>query len=340
MYKQSSLQPIINLLKSWEVLSPTDIAWYFGKSKAIIHKYLKELEIQEQVEKVWIWTHVKYRLRNIKDHDIKKILSYNDLEKNIPYQNIDVLEKEFLKFAPNGEIWKGYTWFVRRCDERKLDVQSKSQQFVNIYKHIISIQNTCGMLDVTKIFSENISPSYINLLCYADQYKWMEFGRWKLAEMTFYAKQSQNLGLIKESIDLIRHKLTCLIKERSPDAIAMTPHSIHRTNQLLLVLGRRLNDLKIPQVKLIKYFPNRIPIPQKSLKTREQRIQNAKETILINDPGSISKYKTILLIDDFVWSGATLNETAYKLKKAWAKKIIGFAFVWNANLSYDVINEV
>jgi len=47
-----------------------------------------------------------------------------------------------------------------------------------------------------------------------------------------------------------------------------------------------------------------------------------------------------LLIDDFVWSGATLNETAYKLKQNWVKKIIWFAFVGNANLSYDIINEV
>jgi len=49
----------------------------------------------------------------------------------------------------------------------------------------------------------------------------------------------------------------------------------------------------------VKYYPNGIAIPQKSLKTREQRIQNAKNTIFINDK-KIHKYKKVFLIDDFV----------------------------------------
>ena len=51
-------------------------------------------------------------------------------------------------------------------------------------------------------------------------------------------------------------------------------------------------------------------------------------------------YNTVLLIDDFVGSGATLNETAIKLKTAWVKKIIGFAFFGNLDLKYEVINEM
>ncbi len=48
----------------------------------------------------------------------------------------------------------------------------------------------------------------------------------------------------------------------------------------------------------------------------------------------------VFLIDDFVWSGSTLNETATKLKYEWVKEVHWFAFVWNMNLDYDVINEV
>jgi predicted amidophosphoribosyltransferase len=46
------------------------------------------------------------------------------------------------------------------------------------------------------------------------------------------------------------------------------------------------------------------------------------------------------LIDDFVWSGSTLNETAKKLKEEWVLIVDWFAFVWNLNLKYEVINEV
>jgi hypothetical protein len=52
-------------------------------------------------------------------------------------------------------------------------------------------------------------------------------------------------------------------------------------------------------VNIVKYYPNKIPIPQKSLKIREQRIQNARNTIFIDDK-NISKYKKVFLIDDFV----------------------------------------
>jgi hypothetical protein len=167
----------------------------------------------------------------------------------------------------------------------------------------------------------------------------MEFGRWKLAEMTFYAKQSQNKDLINKSIDSIILKLECIIKKKWFDSIAITPWSIDRKNQFLHFFKKRLEFLWLPFVNFIKYYPNNIAIPQKSLKTREQRIQNARNTIFV-DNKNIKKYKKIFLIDDFVWSGSTLNETAAKLKQEWILEVWWFALVWNMNLEYDVINEV
>ena len=96
----------------------------------------------------------------------------------------------------------------------------------------------------------------------------------------------------------------------------------------------------IPIIKLIKYAPYGTVVAQKTLKSRDQRIQNARDTILIELNQHLDQYHTVLLIDDFVWSGATLNETAKKLKSQGVKKVIAFAFVGNANLSYDVINEI
>lgn len=335
-YKRSSLQPIVNLLQNGETLSPTQIALFLNKSKVIIHKYLKTLLAQEEIQKIWEGSHTKYYIKGTtKINKVKK-----EIIPDIDYNFIEIIEKEFVKFASNGALLEGYNGFIQRCNTRDMNLKQKAEQFCKIYQHIKSIQNKCGMLEVTKIFKKNISPNFIDKLYYADQYKWMEFGRGKLAETTFYAKQSQNIWLINKSLDLIEQKLLCFIKDQKPDTIAITPHSIHRNNQLLSHLRKRLDKLNIPFIKLIKYFPHNIPIPQKSLKTRKQRIENAKETILINDPSSIKQYPKILLIDDFVGSGATLNETAQKLKNTGCKKVIGFAFVGNANLTYDVINEI
>ncbi len=52
------------------------------------------------------------------------------------------------------------------------------------------------------------------------------------------------------------------------------------------------------------------------------------------------KYKNILLIDDAVGSGATMNETAKQIKnKGIAKKIIGIAITGSFK-GFDVISEV
>ena len=164
--------------------------------------------------------------------------------------------------------------------------------------------------------------------------------------MTFFAKQSQDKNLIWESISEIILKLKCFIKQWNFDAIAIVPWSICRQNQLLHFLKKELEFLNLPFIKIVKYYPNKIPVPQKSLKIREQRIQNARNTIFINDKnikkylGAPWGYKKVFLIDDFVWSGSTLNETACKLKEEGVKKVCGFAFVWNLDLSYEVINEV
>lgn len=119
----------------------------------------------------------------------------------------------------------------------------------------------------------------------------------------------------------------------------MTPWSIERKNQLLTYLREGIVVSGLPFIHIVKYYENGIPIPQKSLKTREERIQNARNTIYVHDK-KISNYKKVLLIDDFVGSGATMNETAKKLKDEGVNTVVGFALVGNLNLTYDIINEI
>ena len=97
--------------------------------------------------------------------------------------------------------------------------------------------------------------------------------------------------------------------------------------------------IKLPQLELMKFYEWSVIVPQKSLKWTKQRIRNARETIF---PVANQKpIKKLLLIDDFVGSGATLNESAKKIKKlGLAKEIFWLALVGNVDLSYDVINEV
>ncbi len=334
----SSLKPILDCLTGNKVLSPSEIGDILGKSKVIVHRYLKELISQWKVKKIWTGSHVKYTLlwNKAKENSWKQ---QKDIFIDLPYEQLEIIEQTFYKFTESSTLLMWVKWFIERCNARNMDIEEKAKQFVKIKLHIDKMKNKCGLLEATQAFKNNVSHLYLDHVYYADQYNWMEFGRGKLAELTFYAKQSQNKQLINQAIEMILLQIQCIIQHSGIDAIAIIPPSIPRIHQLLKILHNKLKGYHIPFIPLVKYSPSKIPVPQKSLKSREQRIRNAKETILVNEIRTMP-YKKILLIDDFVWSGSTLNETAHKLKELWIKQVIWFSFVGNTNLSYDVINEI
>jgi predicted amidophosphoribosyltransferase len=78
-------------------------------------------------------------------------------------------------------------------------------------------------------------------------------------------------------------------------------------------------------------------VPQKTLTKLEDRVENAKNTIVVDDTHT---YDILLLIDDALGSGSTLNETAQKVKKqGLAKTIIGLAITGSFS-GFEVISEV
>jgi predicted amidophosphoribosyltransferase len=99
-------------------------------------------------------------------------------------------------------------------------------------------------------------------------------------------------------------------------------------------------DLGLPKAELVKSYQGEIIVPQKSLSGLQERITNAQETIYLKSPLSAS-CKKLLLIDDAVGSGATLNEIAKKLRFAnpSIEQIIGFAIVGSVN-GFEVIREI
>lgn len=341
MYKVTSLQPVLDCFV-WDTyyLKASEITEKLWKWRTIVHKYLKELVAQWKLRKVWLGSRAVYEL-------VWKIstISQNVAEKtpqkqsSLSYDIIEVLQESFYKFAENGEILEWVTWFNKRCTLRNLPVEEKAKTYYKVKTHIDTLKNSCGVIETSSTFVKHVHTMYLDKVYYADQYNWMEFGRGKLAEMTFFAKQSQNKKLINQCIDMIIHKIICIVEKKDIDSIAIVPPSIARVNQLLKILQKKLQVLWYPIVGIVKYYPNQIPVPQKSLKTREQRLRNAQQTILISEK-KWHQYKRTLLIDDFVWSGSSLNETAGKLKEIWIKKVYGFAFVGNTNMTYDVINEV
>jgi len=333
-YRPTTLQKVLNLFKGNEKLWVTQLSQRSWLGRPVMHRYVKALVEHKKLKKSWSWPHVVYQLTD----PALSSQTENTPSVDFDYSTKSLLDDIFLKFSPTGEKMLGAVWLVQWCKKRDLDVKQKADAYIQIYTHIESLRDDCGLLDATTAFENNVDGYHMTATYYADQYKWMDFGRGKLAELTFYGKQSQSRRLIEESVGLFVDKITCLVREHSIDAIAFVPPSISRQQQLLYIINAHI-DPSIPRVRIEKFYTGDTKIPQKSLKKREDRIENAQKTIYVRDE-TAKNYKTVLLIDDFVGSGATLNQTAKKLKDEGVEKVLWFAIVGNMDLRYEVINEM
>lgn len=78
-------------------------------------------------------------------------------------------------------------------------------------------------------------------------------------------------------------------------------------------------------------------MPQKLLGKIEERINNAEHTFAVTET---VKYKHLLLIDDAVGSGSTINQVARKIKqKGIAEKVTGQAVIGSFP-GFDVITDI
>ena len=327
---------ISDLFEIKEVLWATDISNILGISRVIIHKVLKELLEENKIKKIWKASHTRY-----KSLIFSWVKEENNLVKNnlIDFKTKKFFDNNFYKFDSDWSILKWFSGFEYRVNDRNFQLDKSIKNYKKIFNYIDWLEDNCWLLDATEIFNKKFEENYMQKVFYGWEYSFMEFWRSKIAEMTFYAKQSQNKNLINKSIDEIFYKIECLIKTKNIDCIAITPWSIDRKTQLLWILKNRLEKFNLNYLNIIKYYPNNISIPQKSIKSKQGRIKNAQNTIFVRD-NMVKEYSNILLIDDFVGSGATLNITAKKILESWWKNVTWFSFVWSLDLSYEVINEI
>ncbi len=154
-----------------------------------------------------------------------------------------------------------------------------------------------------------------------------------------YSKQSQKRQLIDRAVEQVKPLIERIITIYAIDTIAFAPPSLPRKLQFMQEFADKL-DINLPKIQLVKSYKGDIIVAQKSLSGLQERITNARDTIFLKTPLSVGT-KNILLIDDAVGSGATLNETAKKLLvgNPQIESIIGFAIVGSTK-GFEVIREI
>ena len=138
-----------------------------------------------------------------------------------------------------------------------------------------------------------------------------------------------------EIISLSRTRIEDLVAEQKVDAVGFIPPTIRREVQFMKVLEKKLS-LPLPYVQLVKVSGD-IVIPQKALSRIEERVTNARVSMLVREK---RKFNKVLLIDDAIGSGATMNEVALKLKAQSVAKIVVGVAITGSFKGFEVIQEV
>lgn len=323
-------EKIIQLFEIKKELSVTEIVNEINASKQMVHLVLNTLIDNNFIDKIGRTPKTIYKLKVVTN---KKATT----TAIIPVEKQKFLQYNFILITEIGQLLKGLEAFENWCEKRNLPLEKTIDEFIltkDKYNQYIDKNGLISGLEKLKN-TKGYDKILLDELLYLDFYAVEQFGKTRLGTILHYAKQGQNKMLMTILIDEIKEKINTLISVYKIDAIAYVPPTIRRETQLMKVLANGLK-INLPSIEIQK-IGGIIPVPQKSLNKIEERINNAENTFVVK--GNVS-YKNVLLIDDAVGSGSTLNQIAGKIKnKQLAEKVIGVAIVGSFK-EFDVITDV
>jgi len=325
--KTNTSLKIIEFLKKNKEATATQISEFLGISYQGTFKQLNKLQVLNLIKKIGKPPFVFYLL----NENIDLAVNTFDIDK----KDIEIIEKNYIYFSPAGEVYDGVSGFIKWCESKKQDVIKTSQEYVKTISKYEKYKKG-GFIDGMVKMRATFNSLGVDELYYFDFYSIERFGKTKLGALLLYAKQSQSVELINKIYEIIKDDFFKFLKNKDIDAVCFVPPTVSRKIQFQKELEKKLN-IKLPHVRITKIV-NQIPVPQKTLNKLEDRMENARSTIFIKED---NVFKNILIIDDGVGSGSTINEIALKIKNKGicSGKIIGLAITCSYN-GFDVINEV
>ena len=319
-------EKIIKYLKLKKQVSVKELVDYLGISRIAVSKQLRKFLDEGKLVKIGKPPKVFYSLAGKKTPLAKKILLDNKTKR--------IIEENYLIITPSGERKEGVNGFAYWCEKNNLPIEKTANEYVKTLKKYNGFKKN-GLINGMKKFQTTFKKVFLDNVFYLDFYSIERFGKTKLGQLLLYAKQSQDRKLMRELADNVRLKINNSAKKYKIDAVGFIPPTVKREVQFIKELEKNLR-LEMKRISIVK-IKSDIIVPQKTLNKLNDRIENASETIVVNETGS---YNNVLLIDDAVGSGATLNETASQIKeKGIAKKVIGLSITGSFK-GFDVISEV
>ena len=316
--KKHTKDIIIDLLEKREYM-PVDLQRELGVSRQIIHRHLKELCAGGYVEKIGRTPDVYYRFVRRPPAVVKSSL----------------IDKHFMFKDSIGTVYNGVEGFILWSQKnlKKYSLEEKVALFEQYVRELQELQKKNpvfsleGKLD--EFHTKTGEKLYLEDIVCAVPYAFPNFGKTKESILLSIAKdggrKSKQFGeqLVSDFLPILLR----YIQEEGFDAVAFVPPSASRLFQLMDVLRKRFSAAcDVPVITIGKKHSD-VPQQQKHLSSMEDRLENAEYSFFVRP--AKKAHDKVLLIDDFVGSGATLNQIAKKLirqgvaKRVWGVGIVG-----------------
>jgi len=321
-------EQIIQILQDKGEVSVPELVARTDASRQMVHRVIKKLIENGQITKIGSAPRTFYKIK-IKTTELPVT--------TLIQEETDYLEDHFILITETGSKLTGSEAFHNWCLRRNLPFEKTVNEYILTNRKYQKYVQPHGLISGMDKLKGTQAFEHIGLdeMYYLDFYAIERFGKTKLGTLLHFAKQGQNRKLMDEIIGIIGNRVYNFVKEQGIEAVAYIPPTIKREVQIMKVLEQKLN-LPLPHIKLVKVTGD-IAVPQKALSKIEDRINNARFSIMVQEA---REFKNILLIDDAVGSGATLNETAIKLKSGKVAATATGLAITGSFKGFEVIHEI
>ncbi|MBK7311493.1 MAG: hypothetical protein IPI93_12075 [Sphingobacteriaceae bacterium] len=321
---------IIELLEECNELSVKEIVSKTNASKQMVHLALLKLIDEKTVRKLGRTPKTSYRL--IEQQPEKPILTIPVLTEK---QN-QFLEGQCLIVTQTGKLLRGIEALTYFCIEKDLPFERTYVELNSNFYALEKYYDKKGKINATEKLLHNkaFDKVWPDNLFYFSFDSIQPLGRTPLATLLYYAKQGQSTFLMTILIEEVKERIYAFIKDQKADAVAFVPPTIGREMQFMKFLKNNLN-LSLPHIE-IKKINCLIPLPQYSILKTENKIRNADNTYVVSET---RHFKHVIIIDDLVDTGATLNQIAGKIKlKGIAAEVTGLGLVGSFK-GFEILND-
>ncbi len=232
---------LIKYLSAHGEVTIADLSENLSVSRQLLHRVVKKMIEDNYLVKIGTPPKVYYKLKKTPTHATKEHL--------LDPGEISFLEEHFLLITETGERLKGIDAMQFWCARQKLPFEKTVKEFITTKKKYLQYFLPNGLIDGTDKIknTKGFDKIAVDKMLYCDFYAIERFGKTVLGTLLHFAKQGQNKNLMNEIIDIVKEKITKLVKEKKIDAVGFIPPTIKRHLQFMQVLQKGLN-LPLPHI--------------------------------------------------------------------------------------------